>query len=268
MRNSARLTRRELLVGAGALAVASAASAGDGPEVSMEGDQVFELRQYTLYGGQRDVLIELFESHFIEPQEEVGLHVVGTFRDLDDPDRFVWLRSFKDMTARGTALPAFYGGPVWQKYRNEANATMVDSDNVLLLRPTVAGAFAGKETGHDPDAMYGVVIHYLREVDAGKFGEFFETAITPRLRSINVSPVATLTTETAANNFPRLPVRSRDRVFLWIARWPSVAAHTDFMTEYHMWSGWRDKAPEDILPAVAEKPEVLRLKPTRRSRLQ
>ena len=28
---------------------------------------------------------------------------------------------------------AFYGGPVWQAHRNEANATMVDSDNVLLL---------------------------------------------------------------------------------------------------------------------------------------
>ena len=96
---------------------------------------IVELRQYTLHQRQRDMLIELFERAFIEPQQAVGITVIGQFRDLEDPDRFVWLRGFPDMDTRLAALQAFYSGPVWQKYRDVANATMVDSDNVLLLRP-------------------------------------------------------------------------------------------------------------------------------------
>ena len=102
----------------------------------MQETSIFELRPYTLYGGNRYLLIALFERDFIEPQEELGLHVVGTFRDLDNPERFVWFRRFKDMATRGTGLSAFYGGPVWQKHRDAANATMLGSDNVLLLQIT------------------------------------------------------------------------------------------------------------------------------------
>ena len=88
---------------------------------------VFELRQYTLHPGQRDTLIALFEDHFIEPLERDGMQVSAHFRDLDNDDRFAWFRRFDDMDARGRALPAFYRrDPVWQQYRNDANATMID----------------------------------------------------------------------------------------------------------------------------------------------
>ena len=39
--------------------------------------------------------------------------VIGQFRDLDNPDSFVWLRGFADMEARKRALTGFYSGPVW-----------------------------------------------------------------------------------------------------------------------------------------------------------
>src|SRR5678815_3815796 len=99
-----------------------------------------EVRQYTLRPGQRDVLIELFERAFVESQEALGMTLFGQFRDLDDPDRFVWLRGFADMPARAAALGAFYDGPVWQAHRDAANATMLDSDDVLLLRPARTGS--------------------------------------------------------------------------------------------------------------------------------
>ena len=96
--------------------------------------EVFELRQYTLHPGRRDTLIDLFEREFIETQEARGMRVLGQFRDLDDPDRFVWFRGFPDMDRRKEALTAFYSGPVWRTHRDAANATMIDSDDVLLLR--------------------------------------------------------------------------------------------------------------------------------------
>src|SRR5919198_5666459 len=95
---------------------------------------VVELRRYTLHPGRCDTLIALFESELVDPQEAVGMSVIGQFRDLDAPDSFVWLRGFPDMTARRRSLEAFYGGPVWGRHRDAANATIIDSDDVLLLR--------------------------------------------------------------------------------------------------------------------------------------
>jgi hypothetical protein len=101
---------------------------------------IVELRQYTLKPGQRDVLIDLFEREFVESQEAEGMDIIGTFRGAGDPDRFVWLRGFPDMDARARSLAAFYGGPIWKQHRDAANATMIDSDNVLLLKPASDGA--------------------------------------------------------------------------------------------------------------------------------
>ena len=98
---------------------------------------IVELRQYTLHPGQRDVLIDLFDREFVESQEALGMKVIGQFRDLDNPNRFVWLRGFRDMPSRAQALKDFYGGPVWKAHREAANATMIDSDNVLLLHPAM-----------------------------------------------------------------------------------------------------------------------------------
>src|SRR5258708_24144860 len=44
---------------------------------------VIELRQYTLRGGRREELINLFEREFIQSQETIGAHVLGIFR-LDE----------------------------------------------------------------------------------------------------------------------------------------------------------------------------------------
>lgn len=113
---------------------------------------VFELRQYTLRPGRREELIELFDREFVESQEECGAAVVGQFRDLDDPDRFVWRRGFRDIAVRHEALAAFYGGPVWAEHGPAANATMADSDDVLLLRPLVEGGGPAVEPSGRPRA--------------------------------------------------------------------------------------------------------------------
>src|SRR5437763_15643823 len=101
---------------------------------------IVELRQYTLHPGKRDVLIDLFDREFIEPQEAIRIKVIGQFRDVDDPDRFVWLRGFREMASRAKALQDFYGGAVWKAHREAANCTMVDSNDVLLLRSATSAS--------------------------------------------------------------------------------------------------------------------------------
>ena len=99
----------------------------------MDPHLIFELRRYRLLPERRERLIRLFDREFVEPQEALGIRVDGEFRDLGDPDCFVWVRSFKNMEARTDALASFYSGPVWKEHGPAANATMLNSDNVLLL---------------------------------------------------------------------------------------------------------------------------------------
>lgn len=231
---------------------------------------IVELRQYTLRAGRRDELIGLFEREFIESQEAVGARLIGQFRDLDDPDRFVWLRGFPEMDARRRALEAFYTGPVWRAHREAANPTMLDSDNVLLLRPSAPGG--GFELGARDGPPFGAVltaaIHYLDDVLTPPFADFFEGHMRPLIEADGAPVLASFVTEAAANSFPALPVRDGERVFIWFSRFETAGAEAVFWRRHTGRSGWRDAAPEALSPAFARKPEWLRLAPTARSALR
>jgi hypothetical protein len=257
-----RLGRREVLAAGAAIAVAPAARAAPVERVS----PIVELRQYTLRGGRRDELIALFEAQFIESQEAVGAHILGLFRDLDDPDRFVWLRGFPSMDARAEALKAFYFGPVWKAHRSAANATILDSDNVLLLRPARPDSgFAAPALRHDAGEVLAFV-HYLDDALTAPFTDFFEAHIRPQAQADGAQVLASLVSETSPNTFPQLPVREKDRVFIWFARTPLGQA-ARFLDLWRERTGWRDAAGNPLLPAFMRKPEVLRLQPTARSPL-
>ena len=182
-----------------------------------------------LHPGARDTLIELFDREFIETQEVLGMYVLGQFRDLDDPDSFVWLRGFTDMRTREQGLAAFYGGPVWKEHRTAANATMIDSDNVLLLRPLSgleldAGDRAAPGSTQVPPGLLVVTIYPLREPDSATFPGFFAREVEPVLREIGIGVLATYATEHSENTFPALPVREAD-VFVWMAPFEDEADH-------------------------------------------
>ncbi|MFK4154075.1 NIPSNAP family protein [Streptomyces fungicidicus] len=168
------------------------------PDPDGRRSSIVELRQYTLRPGARETLIELFEREFVTGQQAAGIAVGGRFRDLDDPDRFVWLRRFPDMAHRRRALEAFYTGAVWRRHRDAANATMVDSDDVLLLRGP----------GFVPEPGTGeVVATVCRPPDAAAFDAYAAVHLGPRN--------ALHRTEHADNDYPRLPVRTGVDVRVW-----------------------------------------------------
>jgi len=228
---------------------------------------VVELRQYTLHGGRREDLITLFEREFMESQETLGLHVLGIFRDLDDPDRFVWMRGFRDMAQRRAGLQAFYTGPVWKANNHAANAMMLDSDNVLLLRPLAKSDGLLTPQRVTKNGIVRVSIHNLAQVPASAFTEFFESTMRPMIADAGTSVLATLISETQPNDYPGLPVREHESVFVWLARFDNTDAEAQFTRLVTQRSGWRDKVPEALWPSLMRKPEVLRLSPTSRSRL-
>lgn len=238
---------------------------------------LIELRQYTLHPGQRDTLIDLFEREFVESQEALGIGVIGQFRDLDDPNQFVWLRGFRSLAARGAALAAFYDGPVWKVHRQAANATMLDSDNVLMLRPVAATAEPPHEVdGGDgtsrhlerPGRIVVVTLRYVEPEVLDEFASFFETTMRPVLEAAGASIFSTLRTATVTNNFPRLPVREGEYVFVWLTAFDDVAAHETFRAALARGDDWRASASPQLLRQFMRRPETLRLAPTPRSRLR
>lgn len=104
------------------------------------------------------------------------------------------------MEQRREALTCFYDGPVWKANRDAANATMIDSDDVLLLRH-VEGNF---EFDGSPCV---ITVAAASSLDAAR-GEG-----------------VVLRTEHAENTFPRLPVREGEDVVVVISREPVELAN-------------------------------------------
>jgi hypothetical protein len=232
---------------------------------------VVELRQYTLHPCQRDVLIDLFDREFVETQEAHGLRVLGQFRDLDRPDLFVWLRGFADMESRRRALEGFYGGPTWAAHRDAANATMVDSDNVLLLRPAWLGAAAAMPphphprpapgTSGSAPGVLAATVFYLREAATPALLDLCRHRMAPTLQRGGARQVAWYCTETSANTFPRLPVRDGEHVLLGLALFGREAALDAFIGS----DAWSRGVAAALSPWLAGEPETHRLQPTARS---
>ena len=234
---------------------------------------VLELRQYTLHAGRRDDLIDLFEREFVEPQEAAGIAVWGTFRDLDAPDRFVWIRAFADMSARAAGLGAFYGGPAWKQHRETANATMLDSDNVLLLRPLGGNdaLLAALQPRPPIDAapaaggVFTITVCPLRAPADAALVHAFDQCVHPWWVGVGGDLLACWVTESAPNNFPRLPVREGESVIAWLTRFEDEAAqqrHAALLAASGCLqrSEWRD--------LLSGEPVHLRLAPTPRSALR
>jgi hypothetical protein len=75
-------------------------------------------------------------------------------------------------------------------------------------------------------------------------------AVLPQLTDTGIEPIARLLSEESPNNFPRLPIREHERVFIWFAHWASTSAEDAFVAHFAGLSGWRDTAPESVLPAL------------------
>lgn len=235
---------------------------------------IVELRQYTMKPGLRDDLVSLFEREFVESQEAVGARVIGTFRDLDDPDRFVWLRGFEDMEAREQALSAFYFGPVWQAHREAANATLLDNDDFLLLTPPAAHAGFDLPASRAPVGTEGpakgmIVANLWRIADADEvgFAARFETDLAPLLAASGSAPVAWLTVEHSPNTFPRLPVREGEHLLVWFAAYQDAAEHATAVAALQRSAAWT-AAYQQVSQRLLEPSAALRLEPTARSLLR
>jgi len=241
-------------------------------DTSVMTSSVLELRQYKIFAGKRDPMIEVFDGKLIEGQEELGMRVLGQFRDLDDPNRFTWMREFPNMGVRGKVLTDFYTGPVWKAHRGEANPLLEDNDNVLLLKPAAAEmaldvppASQRAQPGDTPKSAGTIVvtIYYLWKDPSEGFTLFFTEKLRPELTAAGVPVLGGYVTESTPNNFPALPVRQHEKVFVWFTRAQDATSYDQMLTRLDGSGVGREL--QDYQERAAQ---VLRLAPTSRSLLR
>jgi quinol monooxygenase YgiN len=246
---------------------------------------VIELRRYRLHPGARETLIDLFDREFLETQDAAGMSVLAQFRDLDDPDAFVWLRRFEDLPRRAEALRSFYTGPVWARHRDAANGTMVNSDNVLMLKPlgdAVLPSLLGPgplprsfgphrpspatELG-EPGVFEMTTCHLAPRADTA-FAAWFEDAVRPALLAAGATVEGRWVVDQRENNFQGLPVREGETLFIWLLRFDGQDRLQRFHQKLAASAVWRDQLWPEINKRTWRENEVLRLAPTRRSLLR
>ncbi|MGH2942586.1 MAG: NIPSNAP family protein, partial [Solirubrobacteraceae bacterium] len=211
-----------------------------------------ELRQYTCRTGRRDALIDLFDREFVDALEAVGIRQIGQFRDLDDPDNFVWIRGFPEPEARRRTLPAFYESAAWETHKEEALATLKAWDNARQLRRT--DAYAGfdlpaaplsADVDPPPAALVVATLYSLTHPVDDHFVRFFEDRVRPAMIETGAPPIASFQTDRSENPYPRLPLRTGENMFVWFTTFATPEEHREHVARLGESRHWNDGvAPE------------------------
>jgi heme-degrading monooxygenase HmoA len=93
---------------------------------------IVEVRSYRIKPGRRDEFIELFETRAVPAQQAHGMKIIGPLLDIENPNKFVFLRSFPSLEERDRMKDAFYEGEVWKNELEAIAMPMLDSYDVIL----------------------------------------------------------------------------------------------------------------------------------------
>ena len=93
---------------------------------------IVEVRSYRIKPGRRAEFIRLFETRAVPALRAQGMKIIGPFIDVENPNKFVWLRSFPSLEERDRMKNAFYEGEFWKNELEAIAMPMIDSYDVIL----------------------------------------------------------------------------------------------------------------------------------------
>jgi NIPSNAP len=107
----------------------------DNPVVSQFDGVITEIRTYRIKGGRREEFLQCFHTNVAPLQRSKGIAIVGPFRDIENSDTIVWLRTFPSLDDRKRMLDALYESDEWKSGLKEITADMIESQSqaVVLL---------------------------------------------------------------------------------------------------------------------------------------
>src|SRR5207245_10285112 len=132
-------------------------------------------------------------------------------------------------------------------HREAANATMIDSDNVLLLRPALPTSGFSLEnlkrppvdSDEVPTSLIVATIYFFKHPVPPDFINFFENALKPVATSLGATISAYFVTENSENTFPALPVRQGENVFVWFSTFQDPEGYANYEAALSGSEQWR-----------------------------
>jgi hypothetical protein len=232
--------------------------------------EVIEFRRYTIKEGETEHFAEYFESYFPEAFQQMGAILFGQFFERKNPVGFTWMRGFKNTDARATINAGFYYGPLWKEHKSTMNSLMVDSDNVLLLRPLSSGrdvlVLPAVDPIKEPKGAQGVVVAQIFAVKPNSVDDFAQRAeeTFASYRAAGAHEAGVLVTLDVPNNFPQLPVRTDGPYLVWLG---IVKDNKTLETQF---ASLAERSMQSLSATglLRSAPELVILDPTKRSRLR
>ena len=102
---------------------------------------IVEVRSYRIKPGRREEFIGLFETRAIPAQREYGMRITGPFLDVENPNKFVFLRSFPSLEERERMKDAFYSGEIWKNELEGLAMPLLESYDVILCEASSGCVF-------------------------------------------------------------------------------------------------------------------------------
>jgi hypothetical protein len=97
---------------------------------------IVEVRTYRIKPGLRDRFLAFFHRETAPLQRSIGMGIIGPFVDLDDPDVFIWLRTFPSAAAREVMKRELYEGERWKNELEAIAMPMLDACTVAVTTLT------------------------------------------------------------------------------------------------------------------------------------
>jgi hypothetical protein len=102
---------------------------------------IVEVRSYRIKPGHRAEFIQFFEKRCVPALRSHGMRVVGPFLDLENPNKFVWLRMFPSLEERERMKSDFYEGEIWKNELESIAMPLLESYDVILCEASSGYVF-------------------------------------------------------------------------------------------------------------------------------
>jgi len=102
---------------------------------------IVEVRSYRIKPGRRQEFIKFFETRAVPALRSYGMQILGPMLHLENPNKFVWLRSFPSLEERERMRDAFYGGEIWKNELEALAMPLLESYDVILCEASQGCVF-------------------------------------------------------------------------------------------------------------------------------
>ena len=108
---------------------------------------IVEVRSYRIKPGHRDEFIKMFETRAIPALRSHGMKILGPMVDVENPNKFVWLRSFPSLEERDRMKNEFYEGELWKNELEAIARPLLESYDVILCETSSGYVCDGPHEG-------------------------------------------------------------------------------------------------------------------------